>query len=99
MPSTHLAEIEWSSGQVEIGLPAVERTIDPAWFWDDMPRSTEGWSLACEFAPPPSQQGNPSRASVRFVVDAAPHDRLRPGTLLRMFERATRSYATVRILN
>src|SRR5262245_534836 len=98
MPSAHLAEIEWSSDQVESGLPSFERSVDPAWFWEEAPRSTDGWSLVCEFIAPPSQQGNPSRASVHFAVDVAPHDRLRAGALLRMFERATRQYATVRIL-
>ena len=98
MSDAHLAEIEWSPAQVAEGLPAFDRTIDPAWFWEDAPRSTQGWSLACEFSISPSQQGNPSRASVHFVMDAAPHLRLQPGALLRMFERATRQYATVRIL-
>jgi len=98
MTVEHLAEIEWSAAQIAAGLPSVERTTDPAWFWDDAPRTTEGWSLVCAFAEPPSSQGNPSRASVHFLMDAAPYDRLRPGTLLRMFERGTRHYATVRIL-
>jgi len=99
MRSTHLAVIQWSSSQVRSGLPSFERTIDPAWLWEDAPRSNEGWSLVCEFTAPPSQQGNPSRATVRFANDSAPHDRLRVGALLRLFERVTRQYAIVRILD
>ncbi len=99
MPDTHLADVEWSTAQVERGLPSFERITDPAWFWEDPPRSTQGWSLACEFTAPPSEQGNPSRATVRFVMDAAPHERLRPGALLRMFERPTHQYATITILD
>ena len=98
MSIEHLAEIEWSAAQVARGLPSLERTTDPAWFWDDPPRTTEGWSLICAFAEPPSSQGNPSRAFVHFLMDTAPHDRLYAGALLRMFERGTRQYATVRIL-
>ena len=98
MSAEHLAEIEWSDTQVTNGLPAFERTTDPAWFWEDAPRTTEGWSLVCAFAESPSQQGNPSRASVHFLMDTDPHNRLHPGALLRMFERGARQYATVRIL-
>lgn len=98
MSAEHLAEIEWSNMQVAGGLPSFNRTTDPAWFWEDTPRSSEGWSLVCAFTEPPSRQGNPSRASVHFLVDGAPHDRLVSGALLRLFERSTRQYATVRIL-
>src|SRR4051794_19786657 len=98
MAAEHLAEIEWSHMHVAGGLPSFERTTDPAWFWEDTPGTTEGWSLVCAFTTPPSHQGNPSRASVHFLVEGAPHDRLVPGALLRMFERRTRQYSTVRIL-
>ena len=38
-------------------------------------------------------------ARVSCLVPDAPHDRLRPGVRLRLFERATQRYATVEILD
>jgi hypothetical protein len=52
------------------------------------------------FDRPPSEQGNPSEALVKFMVDGAPHEVLRPGVLLKLFERETRRFgATVEILD
>jgi hypothetical protein len=93
----HEARIRWSDDQVRRGLPTIERTIDPSWFIDGA--SDEGWSLVCEFRLAPREQGSPSLAHVHFAVDGAPHDRLRSGVSLRLFERETQSYATVEILN
>jgi hypothetical protein len=53
----------------------------------------------CEFDVPPSEQGDPSTARVQFMMEAAPHERLSPGTSLRLFERATLKHATVEILD
>lgn len=99
MSRDHEAEITWSSTLVDQGLPTSQRTIQPTWFWDDLPKTTEGWSLVCEFDAPPQRQGNPSRARVHFMMDSAPHDRLGEGVSLRMFEPSSRQYATVRILD
>jgi len=99
MSHDHQAEITWSPALVEKGLPTQLETIAPAWFWDDQPRTREGWSLRCAFEPSPREQGNPSRARVRFTMDAAPHDRLRPGVTLRLFEPTSLQYATVRLLD
>jgi len=100
MRKVHAARIHWSQEQIRHGLPVITRTIDPAWFPEDHgPPVREGWSLMCEFEVPPSDQGDPSTARVQFMVDAAPHERLAPGTSLRLFERATQKYAHVEILD
>ena len=99
MASPHSAWIFWSAEQHARGLPAIAQTIDPAWFDDAQPGRDDGWSLVCDFQSPPSEQGDPSSARVRFLVAEAPHARLRPGVRLRLVERATQSYATVEILD
>lgn len=99
MSTEHHALIHWSAQQVQLGLPTTPETIDPAWIDGAIPRVDEGWSLLCTFAEPPNAQGNPSAALVRFLVDAAPHDRLRAGARLQLFERATMGFAHVEILD
>ena len=95
----HRARITWSEKQAEHGLPTFSRTIDPAWTDKSIPKKDEGWSLACRFDRPPREQGNPSVASVQFLVDEAPHSLLVPGARLHLFERATSQYAAVEILD
>lgn len=97
MTPEHTARITWSDDQVRHGLPDVTQTIDPSWLESD-PEGADGWSLVCRFEEPPRQQGNPSIARVRFLVDTAPHV-LRPGTCLRLFERWTTRYAKVEIID
>lgn len=99
MQRAHSAWIYWSAEQGMRGLPNRSQTVDPAWFDDAAPGREEGWSLVCEFDPPPSEQGDPTEARVRFLVPDAPHDRLRPGVRLRLFERATQQCATIEILD
>lgn len=93
----HHARIHWSPEQLRLGLPQFTETIDPAWFADES--SGEGWSLVCTFRSTPLEQGSPSAAEVRFLVDEAPAYLLKPGIRLRLFERATQSYATVEVLD
>jgi hypothetical protein len=95
----HRARITWSDEQVKQGLPKVAQTIDPAWTEGSVPKKDEGWSLACSFEEPPSKQGNPSVATVRFLVEEAPHSFLVPGAHLTLFERATNRCAAVEILD
>ena len=94
----HLARITWSDQYVRLGLPTFGETIDPAWVEDGKHVAPEGWSLVCKFDVPPSIQGSPSQARVRFYVSEAPHDILRPGARLRLFERGTTECAQVEIL-
>lgn len=81
---------------MKYGLPASDRIVNPAWFLE---ASEEAWSLACRFDTSPLLQGNPSEASVQFLLDDAPHDRLRVGVVMCLFERMTRGHATVEILD
>lgn len=97
MDHEHAARIAWTQAHVRAGLPARFEMIDPAWFDVDAP-DAEGWSLVCRFAAPPVEQGSPSAARVRFRAEGAPHGRLVPGTVLRLFEQRTHQYATVLIL-
>ena len=99
MGKEHRAQIQWSAEQIARGLPEFRQTTDPAWFPDAGPPSGEAWSLICDFATPPKLQGSPSVARVQFLVDEAPHERLEPGTVLRLFERATQQSARVEILD
>jgi hypothetical protein len=73
-------------------------TTDPAWFTADPPQA-EGWSLVCTFERSVREQGNPSAARVRFLMENAPDERLQPGVVLRLFERQTQAFATVEILS
>ena len=97
-PVTHRASIRWSAEQERQGLPAFSYTTDPSWHVEEVPRKDEGWSLMCNFDSPPSAQGNPSFAHVRYLMPNAPH-RLIPGLRLRMFERGTGQYAEVEVLD
>jgi len=99
MAGEHRANITWSQALAERGLPTAREMRDPAWVDPDTPKADEGWSLICRFEAPPREQGNPSSAVVRFLADDAPHDRLRAGATLRLYERATGQYASVAILD
>jgi len=99
MIKEHRARIHWSDAQVERGLPAFDRTIDPAWFVEPGRGSEEGWSLMCDSDAPPAHQGSPSIARVKFLVAEAPHERLVTGTRLDLFERGTWQRARVEILD
>ena len=98
MNPEHRARVTWSAAQVRRGLPAFERTTDPAWFEVDAPGAA-GWSLQCLFDPPPATQGDPSIARVSFMMPHAPHARLIPGTRLSLFERGSGARALVEILD
>jgi len=98
MAVEHLARITWSEEHVRRGLLAGVFTIDPAWVAEAVPGVDDAWSLRCDFDTPPAQQGNPSTGRVRFVVPAAPHDYLKVGACLRLFERGTGEFAQVEIL-
>lgn len=93
MSSEHQAIVEWSAEQARVGLPKMVESVDPAWFAP----GDEAWSVVCQFAVPPNEQGNPSTAKVRFLMPEAPHQRLVPGATLHLFERATTQTALLTI--
>src|SRR5215212_8857566 len=99
MSQERLARITWSTQRTRQGLPAAFETTDPAWFGRGPSADEEGWSLVCRYDEPPRVQGNPTRAWVRFLAAGAPHERLAPGTVLRMFEPGTGHVALVEILD
>ena len=84
MRATHSARITWSTERVRRGLWTAHERIVPAWFGP----GEDGWSLVCKFEQPPAEQGSPSLATVSFWVDAAPHDRLRAGAQLTLFDES-----------
>jgi hypothetical protein len=97
MPREHTALIHWSDQQVKLGLPAISQTADPAWFGDE--HDEEAWTLLCSFPVEPKESGNPTPARVAFLMDDAPHDKLVSGASLRLFERGTRQFALVSIVD
>jgi hypothetical protein len=98
-PRRHRASIHWSAEYQRKGLPSALRTIDPAWFIDEVPRHDEGWSLVCEFDKAPAEQGNPSLAYVHYLFETAPAARLIAGATLQLFERGTGKLAKVEIID
>jgi len=74
----HRARIHWSSEQLSRALRTITRNVDPARFMGVRPGAEDAWSFVCEFDVSPPLQGTPSSARIRFYVDEAPHDRLRP---------------------
>src|SRR2546427_509395 len=92
------ARITWPAEHLRKGLHSFTQSLAPAWLADAPSGRDAGWSLMYRFDRPPREQGNPSMAVVRFMVDAAPHGRLTPGTSLHLFERGTQRFATVEIL-
>jgi hypothetical protein len=91
----HRALIHWSPEHIQRGLSRTSHTTDPAW----VPTDEMGWSLRCTFPSPPAEQGSPSTAEISFLMPDAPHDQLRRGAVLRLFERATMGYARVEVLD
>lgn len=89
--------VTWSEEQVELGLPNIMVTTDPSNPIDEQ-YSDEWWSMVCRFEKPPVEQGNPSRAYVRFLLKKAPHKLLQTGAKFQLFERATQKFAVIEIL-
>jgi hypothetical protein len=94
----HAAEITWTADCLARGLPQVPEYVGPVHRPGIAPPWTQdAWSLVCRFDEPPHVQGNPSRASVYFLLPSAPADWLQPGSMLWLWEGATH-VATVAIL-
>lgn len=94
----HRARVTWSPAHIAAGLPRQAELVDPAWLEGSEPPAADAWSLVCRFAPTPAEQGSPSSASIRFWLAEAPHQKLRPGAVLQLFERATGEHARVEVL-
>lgn len=46
----------------------------------------EAWSVVIEFEEAPTKQGNPSKGMAKFLVDNAPHERLKSGETFELYE-------------
>ena len=80
-------------------MPPTLHYVLPARFLEGPPPwKDDTWSLACDFDVPPAEQESASIASVRFLVPAAPHGRLRSGATLWLYEGAS-LVATAEILD
>jgi len=44
------------------------------------------WSVVLTFELPPDRQGSPSKGLLRFLVEEAPHDWLKPDGKLQLYE-------------
>ena len=87
------AKVHWlTQGERGAGrLPASLQYIGIGRFDEDGPSWPDGaWSVVCRFDEPPAEQGSPSVARVRFMVDGAPHERLVPGRRFGLYEGPTR---------
>ena len=67
-------------------------------FTEDASWPNDAWSVVCAFESPPVLQRNPAEAWVRFLSDAAPHERLRPGAIFSLYEGRA-DVATVEVLD
>ena len=93
------ATVSWLSadegGRTE--LPDGHRYVTVGKFPDDGLGWPDGaWSVVLEFDIPPSRQGSPSLATASFLMDTAPHERLRPGSRFELYE-GLRKVATVQL--
>lgn len=84
----HAGLVRWLPAEERdrTGLPATLRYVGIGRFLDDI-RGEDVWSIVLEFdVPPPEQGSDVSRATVRFLVEDAPHDRLRHGVRFSLYE-------------
>jgi hypothetical protein len=101
MGRQHRALVRWipaAQGGLS-ALPTVRRLVHPGHFTEDGPTwpTKEGWSIVLDFDRPPVEDPSASSARVSFLMDSAPHDRLRPGRLFDFYEGA-RKIAIVEVL-
>lgn len=77
---------------------AAQRYATIARFPEDGPEWPDGaWTVVIDFDGPPSEQGNPSFGTARFLMEDGPAQRLRPGRTFQLHE-GLRQVATVRVL-
>lgn len=91
---TYPASVRWLAQAIRgtSHLPPTLRYVALSRFPEDGPQWPDGaWSVELRFAIPPSEQteGLETRARVRFLMDDAPAERLRPGARFRIYEGPT----------
>ena len=100
MSKSVLAKVYWVPPEKggRMALPAGKQYTTVSCFKEDAESwSQEAWSIVLEFEEPPSEQGSPSVAWARFLVDSAPVDRLKPGCAFDLYEGIKR-VASVEII-
>lgn len=81
-----------------LALPTGQRYMTVSRFEEDAGSwLRDAWSIVLEFDEPPSEQGNPSLATARFLVAESPVGRLKPGRKFELYEGKNRT-ALVEIL-
>jgi hypothetical protein len=97
---SHDAKVRWLS-QDEGGRSAIPdgtQYTTIAKFAGDGPGWPDGaWTIVMEFDKTPAEQGNPSVGRARFLMPAAPHERLEAGTTFDLYE-GLRKVAIVEIV-
>jgi hypothetical protein len=86
---THRATVTWLSseegGRSEI--PNGKRYMTIAKFPSDSTDWPNGaWTVVLDFDRPPSELGNPSIGTARFLMDTAPEAELRSGATFELYE-------------
>ena len=86
----HDALIHWTPETVrgKRELPPTLRYVGLSRFPEDVPGQDEAWSVVIRFDQPPPEQASrtTSRGRIQFLVDEAPHERLRPGAKFELYE-------------
>lgn len=97
--TNHRARITWAPrpGGSD-ALPTGLQYATIARFAEDDSWPNDAWSILCAFDAPPILQPNPAEARIRFLADAAPHHRLKPGAIFSLYEGRT-DVATVEVLD
>lgn len=83
-----VARLEWTAERRRRSLPASPVYIHPARFRDGGPPwlDDDTWSVACELPRALASEAPSALVTVGFQSGAAPHDRLRPGVSLWLYE-------------
>lgn len=85
----HLGIVSWAHAKSNghLGLPHSLRYVGIGRFDSDGPEWPDGaYNVVCTFSEPPSEHGSPGEATVRFLVEDAPHERLAAGARFRLYE-------------
>ena len=90
--------VTWT-GEKANNLPNIKRYITVAKFEEDKTSwENEAWSIVLEFENSPNQQGNPSKASAKFLMEDAPVERLKKiNSIFELYEGRTKT-AEVKII-
>jgi len=88
--------VEWNDKKA-LNLSKGSQYITVAKFLEDKNWGKEAWSVLLNFDVSPFQQGNPSIAKARFLVETAPHARLTKGNQFELYE-GEEKVADVRVL-